>query len=155
DARSGCVYWTFEAEAGVRSAISIEPRVGDKYAAYFGDFKANVYAIDAGTGALLWKVRIDEHPAARVTGAPSLHSGRLYVPVSSVEAPPAQNPKYPCCSFRGSVVALESATGKRLWKSYTIPDPPKPTRKNSAGTQLQGPAGAAVWSAPTIDAKRN
>jgi polyvinyl alcohol dehydrogenase (cytochrome) len=52
-------------------------------------------------------------------------------------------------------VAVDTETGKQLWKSYTIPDPPKPTRINSAGVQLQGPSGAAVWTSPTIDTERN
>jgi hypothetical protein len=125
-----------------------------RYALYFGDTKANVYALDAPTGALLWQMQADTHPVARITGAPTLAGGRPYVPVSSVEEVPAQNLKYCCCTFRGSVVALDTKTGTQIWKSYTIPDPPKATRVNSTGAQLMGPAGAAVWSAPTIDLKR-
>src|ERR1700730_5629337 len=66
----------------------------------------------------------------------------------------AANPKYQCCTFRGSLAALDAATGKLIWKTYTIPDPPSVTRKNSAGTDMYGPSGAAVWSSPTIDVKR-
>ena len=149
DARSGCIYWTFKAAATVRTAISLDDRM-----AYFGDLKANVYAVDSATGKLVWQTQVDAHPAARITGAPALYGGRLYVPVSSVEEPPASNPKYPCCTFRGSVVALESASGKQIWKSYAIPDPPAKTRVTSAGAQLMGPAGAAIWSSPTIDVQR-
>jgi polyvinyl alcohol dehydrogenase (cytochrome) len=149
DARSGCIYWTFKADAAVRSAISLDGRL-----AFFGDLKANVYAVESATGRLVWQTHVETHAAARITGAPALYDGRLYVPVSSVEEPPPQNAQYPCCTFRGSVVALEASTGKQIWKSYTIPDPPGKTRINSAGAQLMGPAGAAVWSAPTVDAKR-
>jgi polyvinyl alcohol dehydrogenase (cytochrome) len=154
DARSGCVYWTFKAAATVRSAISLGPFAKGRHAAWFGDMKGNVYAIDADTGALLWKTQVEDHAYARITGAPKLHAGRLYVPVSSVEEVPAGNPKYPCCTFRGSVVALDAASGKQIWKTYMIPDPPKATKLNSAGAQLHGPAGAAVWSSPTLDLKR-
>jgi polyvinyl alcohol dehydrogenase (cytochrome) len=153
DAASGCVYWSFAAQGGVRTAITIA-RAGARYAAYFGDVKANVYAIDAETGAQLWMKNAESHPLARVTGAPILHDGRLYVPVASFEEGSGPNPKYECCTFRGSVVAYDAATGNQVWKSYTIPERPRPTKKNSVGTQLWGPAGAAVWSAPTIDAKR-
>jgi len=149
DARTGCIYWTFKAPATVRTAISLDGRL-----AYFGDLKANVYALESATGKLVWQIQVDTHPNARITGAPALYEGKLYVPVSSVEEPPAQSPQYPCCTFRGSVVALHSATGKQLWKSYVIPDPPVKTRVNSAGTQLMGPAGGAIWSAPTIDPSR-
>ena len=149
DARSGCISWTFKAAATVRTAISLDARL-----AYFGDLRANVYGVDSATGKLVWQAHVDTHPSARITGAPALYAGRVYVPVSSVEEPPAGNPQYSCCSFRGSVVALEAATGKQIWKSYTIPNPPAKTRVTSAGAQLMGPAGAAIWSAPTIDVRR-
>lgn len=154
DAKSGCEHWNFKAPTMVRTAIAIESTGQGRYALYFGDVKANVYALDAQTGNLLWQTQVDPHPYARVTGAPVLQNGRLFVPVSSVEEAPAGNVKYPCCTFRGSVVAIDTKTGKQLWKSYTIPDPPKATRVSAAGTQLSGPAGAAVWSAPTLDVKR-
>ena len=65
------------------------------------------------------------------------------------------DPRYPCCSFRGSVVALEATSGKRLWKTYSVAQTPGPTAKNSIGTQLHGPAGGAIWNTPTIDTRRN
>lgn len=154
DGATGCVYWSFQSSGGVRTAISIG-KTGAKYAVYFGDVKANVYAVDAETGAQLWKRSAESHPLARVTGAPALHNGRLYVPVASFEEGSGPNPRYECCTFRGSVVAYDASTGEQVWKTYTIPERPRPTTKNSIGTQLWGPAGAAVWSAPTIDAKRN
>jgi len=153
DAASGCVYWSFQAQGGVRTAITIG-KAGARYAAYFGDVKANVYAIDAETGAQIWTRNAESHPLARVTGAPALHDGRLYVPVASFEEGSGPNPKYECCTFRGSVVAYDAASGDQVWKTFTIPERPHPTKKNSVGTQMYGPAGAAVWSAPTIDAKR-
>jgi polyvinyl alcohol dehydrogenase (cytochrome) len=154
DAASGCVYWSFQSSGGVRTAISVG-KAGSKYAAYFGDVKANVYAVDAETGALLWRKSAESHPLARVTGAPILHDGRLYVPVASFEEGSGPNLKYECCTFRGSLVAYDATSGEQMWKSYTIPERPRPTKKNSVGTQLYGAAGAAVWSAPTIDSKRN
>lgn len=149
DAKSGCVYWTFQADATIRTAITV-----NQGRLYFGDLKAHAYAVNAMDGALLWKTKVDEHPLARVTGSPMLHDGRLYVPVSSVEEVAPASPKYLCCTFRGSLVALDASTGATHWKRYTIPAEPQPTNINSAGTQLYGPSGAAVWAAPTIDAKR-
>ena len=89
-----------------------------------------------------------------MTGSPVLYESRLYVPVSSVEEVAGGRPAYECCRFRGSVVALDAATGKVIWKSFAIPAEPRPTRKTPAGKQLWGPAGAAIWSSPTIDVKR-
>ena len=153
NAKTGCVYWTFKASATVRTAISLGA-LGTRTAAYFGDVKAYAYAVDAQDGELLWKTQVDDHPAARVTGAPKLYGGKLYVPVSSIEEVSAGNPKYACCKFRGSVVALDAATGKQLWKTYAIPDAPTANGKNTAGADKFGPAGAAIWSSPTIDTKR-
>jgi polyvinyl alcohol dehydrogenase (cytochrome) len=78
----------------------------------------------------------------------------LYAPVSSIEEAIGRSDKYECCKFRGSMVALDAYTGKLIWKTHTIAEEPKPFKKNSAGTQMYGPAGAAIWSAPTLDLKR-
>jgi polyvinyl alcohol dehydrogenase (cytochrome) len=155
DAKTGCVYWTLEVEAGIRSAITLDQRGNGQLVAYFGDQASNVYAVDAKVGTVLWKVEVDEHPHAAITAAPQLYNGRLYVPVSSREESQVGDPRYPCCSFRGSVVALDAATGMRLWKTYSVAQTPVPTVKNSIGTQLYGPAGGAIWNTPTIDTHRN
>ena len=156
DAKSGCIRWTFATEAVVRTAISVGPISGtEQFAVFFGDVRASVYAVNATTGALMWKTKVEDHPAARIVGAPTLYSGVLYVPVSSFEEATGSQPNYQCCTFRGSVVALDSATGRQIWKAYTIPEAPRPTNRNAIGTQLYGPAGAAVWSAPTIDVQHH
>jgi polyvinyl alcohol dehydrogenase (cytochrome) len=155
DAKSGCTIWTYSTEAAVRTAVSFGPISGtDQFAVFFGDVRANTYALNATTGALVWKTKVEDHPAARVTGTPSLFSGMLYVPVSSIEEATGSRPSYECCTFRGSVVALDAATGQQVWKAYTIAEAPHPTNKNAVGTQLQGPSGASVWSSPTIDVQR-
>ena len=150
DAATGCVHWSFEAEAGVRTAITVARITKTRSTAFFGDMKASVYAVDADTGELIWKVRVEDHPTARITGAPKLYEGRLYVPVASGEEGAGGNPRYPCCTFRGSVVALDAATGRQIWKTWVIPDVPVPT-----GPNRFGPAGGGVWSSPTIDPKRH
>src|SRR6185503_4245115 len=88
------------------------------------------------------------------TGTPVLYSGVLYVPISSIEELIGSKDSYECCTFRGSVVALDAASGSQIWKSYTISETPSPTTKNAIGTQLYGPSGASVWSSPTIDVRR-
>jgi polyvinyl alcohol dehydrogenase (cytochrome) len=158
DARTGCRYWRFAQPAPSRTTVSVGPLAKiapSGYAAYFGDTSAHVYAVDAATGALIWKTQVDSHPRAMLTGSPVLFKGRLYVPVSSYEEGVATLANYSCCTFRGSVVALDAATGKMLWQAFAIDAAPAPTGRNSAGTTMYGPAGAAVWSAPTIDARRS
>jgi polyvinyl alcohol dehydrogenase (cytochrome) len=150
DARTGCTYWTYTAMAGVRAA----PVIGGK-SVYFGDLRGNVYAVNVSTGALLWKTRADDHPMAVITGSPKLDAGRLYVPVSGRdESIAAINPSYECCTFRGSVVALDAATGKRIWQAYTVRDEPKVTGQNAKGTKTWGPSGAVPWSSPTLDLQK-
>jgi polyvinyl alcohol dehydrogenase (cytochrome) len=151
DAETGCTYWSFQADAGIRSAPTVVPVGNNRHAVYFGDIKANMYALDAVTGTVTWKKHVDEHKFARVTGAPTFHDGRLYVPVSSYEEAPAAQPTYECCTFRGSVVALDAATGNQVWKTFTIAEQPTQVGKTSTGTAQYAPAGASVWSAPTID----
>jgi polyvinyl alcohol dehydrogenase (cytochrome) len=154
DSKTGCVHWMFDARVGVRSAISIG-QGAQGWVAYFGDRRANAYALDAQTGRVLWKTNVEGHRTAVITGAPTLDGDVLYVPVASAEEVFGASANYPCCSFRGSVVALDAATGKIRWKGYTIPEEPHPVRTNAVGTQLLGPSGAAVWSSPTVDrAKR-
>ena len=43
-------------------------------------------------------------------------------------------PGHECCTFRGSVVALEAATGQQVWKTYTIDEAARPTKKNKEDT---------------------
>jgi polyvinyl alcohol dehydrogenase (cytochrome) len=157
DAARGCFYWTFAADAPVRTAIVLgeSSRASSGVLLYFGDLKANVYAIDAQTGTPVWKQQIDPHALARITGSPTLADGRLYVPVSGVgEEAQTGNPNYECCTFRGSVVSLDPHHGTVYWKSYTILQAPQPREKNARGVQLYAPAGASVWSAPTVDLAR-
>jgi polyvinyl alcohol dehydrogenase (cytochrome) len=159
DAASGCVYWSFQTDGAMRVAPSVASVKGPgatKFAVYFGDQKANMYALDADNGKLLWKVKVDEHPVAQITGAPTLYEGRLYVPMASAEERTGGlSVTYPCCTFRGTITALDAKTGKQIWKTYIIQDAPKPTTKSAKGVQHYGPAGGAVWAAPTVDTRHH
>jgi polyvinyl alcohol dehydrogenase (cytochrome) len=159
DARTGCIGWTFTAKSGVRTALvfgaSTEPAGGaGRFAVYFGDTGANVYALDAATGRELWSRQLDAHRHARITGSPTLDQGRLFVPVSSIEETAASQQGYECCTFRGSLNALDAASGQVLWRTFMVPEP-QPSGTNPAGVKLWGPAGVGIWSAPTVDHKRH
>ncbi|MDQ2776919.1 MAG: PQQ-binding-like beta-propeller repeat protein [Acidobacteriota bacterium] len=149
DARTGCLYWMYRAKALVRSSVVVGP---DKRA-YVGDLDANLYALDTETGKLIWQKKLDNQPFARITGTPKLYRGRLYVPIASQEENAGANPIYPCCKFRGNLVALETKTGAEVWRGYTSPEP-KPTTIGKNGVQFYGPSGAGIWSSPTVDLKR-
>ena len=154
--RDGCLAWTFKADGGVRAAVVIGAvKAGQPPTAFVADVRATVYALDAATGTLKWTRRLEEHPAARITGSPVLYQGRLFVPMSSIEEVTGSQPTYECCKFRGSVYAIDAATGGPVWQGYTVKERPTPQGKNARGVTLYGPSGAAVWSSPTIDPPTN
>ena len=159
DAASGCVRWEYRATAEVRTPVLVTPwkdAHGEPQTplAVFGDIVGRVYALDALTGKTKWKRKVEDHPATTLTGSPVFHGGRLYVPVSSLEEA-ATDPAYPCCTFRGSVVALAADTGRVIWKTYTIDQKPKRVGISPSGRPIFAPSGAAVWNSPTLDLKRN
>jgi polyvinyl alcohol dehydrogenase (cytochrome) len=120
--RTSPAYWEGEIVAG-DGAIEISTTSG-----------ANVFAADAATGAKRWSTQVDSDPASFITGSPVISNGIIYVGVSSRNEIQSSQP-----TFRGSVVALDAATGKILWKTYTVP---------------QGYTGGAVWNSnPVVDAK--
>ena len=158
DRETGCARWTFTAATEIRTGIVITPwEAGDASAkpiAYFADLIGNVYAVDARNGELVWRDRPNEHPNTSLTGTPVLHEGKLYVPISSLEEGVATNSDYPCCTFRGSMMAYDAADGSHIWQTYTIGEPVE-TGVNSAGAKMYGPSGVAIWNSPAIDVKRN
>ena len=159
DLQSGCARWTSNVGAEVRTGIVVEswpegtipersPRL------YFGDLLGRAYGMDALTGEVLWRTRVDDHPTATITGTPLLHDGTLYVPVSSLEVTTAANPAYPCCTFRGSLLAIDAASGKVKWRHYSVDQPAAEQGKTSVNTAIMGPSGAGVWTSPTLDPQR-
>lgn len=154
DAQRGCQWWRATVDGPVRtSAVVLTDTRGAAQLLFVGDATGRVRALDARTGATRWTVRVDDHPTAIVTGTPQLHDGVLYVGVSSYESAMPLQPSYACCTFRGSVVALDAQTGAQRWKTHTIDTPLITTGKSKSNADVRGPAGAAVWSTPTIDVK--
>lgn len=157
-AATGCVYWSYRADAQIRTAALIAPirHAGHLLdAVFYGDKRANVYALDARTGALLWRRNLSPRLLSHITGAPVFYAGRLYVGLAGSEELVSSDPHYPCCTYRGSLWALDANTGRVIWRTFTIPEEPKPTRRNSIGTQLWAPAGASIWDAVTIDPQQH
>jgi polyvinyl alcohol dehydrogenase (cytochrome) len=149
DARSGCAYWAFEAEGRVRSNVAVAEGI-----VTFADLLANVYALDARMGKLLWRQRAETQSTARITGSVTVHNGHVYVPVSAIQEGLGMLPELSCCTFKGSVVAYELKTGKRVWQTYMIEQPLRYLGKNSKGANRYGPSGVPIFGAPTVDAKR-
>jgi polyvinyl alcohol dehydrogenase (cytochrome) len=152
-ADTGCLQWTFQANGPIRSALVAAPS-GGRHLLLFGDLTGWFYALDASTGQQVWRQRPDEHEAVRLSAPPVVHDGIAYIGVASWEESRSLNPEYPCCNFRGSVVAMRVRDGSIVWKTPTVATPAAPTGKTSAGTPTFGPSGAAIWGAPTLDLKR-
>jgi polyvinyl alcohol dehydrogenase (cytochrome) len=157
DTQTGCVYWSFKAKAGVRTAMTlaqIAAGTGHIQAVFFGDLQGTVYAVDARRGHILWSRHVAERPTQRVTAAPTYYQGRLYVPISSWEEIGASVLTYQCCRSVGAVASLDANSGRVVWKTPVIPGPPRPLFRNEQGVQQWGPAGGSVWNSPTIDPQR-
>ena len=159
DAKTGCTHWSYHAQAGIRTALSVAPYKPANgpagFAVFFADGTGSAYAVDAATGREIWTRKLDSHPYAKATGSVTVHDGRVYVPLAGVgEEGQGGGGTYECCTFRGSVTALNANTGAVIWKAYTIADEPKPRGKNPKGITAWGPAGGGIWAAPTVDAKR-
>ena len=148
NASSGCIQWVFQATGPVRTAMLVAP-LGTQHALLFGDAIGWFYAVEAETGKLLWKKRPEQHEATRLTAAPVVYQGNVFVSTASWEETRTTIPDYKCCTFRGSVTALRIKDGSQVWKTFMIPEKPSQTGKNQ-----WGPSGAGVWSAPTLDSKR-
>jgi polyvinyl alcohol dehydrogenase (cytochrome) len=123
---------------------------------------ANVLAVNARTGDLLWKTTVDTDPAAVITANPVVAGGKLIVGVSSNEEGVAAGfyGPYACCTFRGKVLALDPTTGGILWSTYTVPSSTNPVADSNAACTgsffPQGPTGCdytggAVWDTPAVD----
>jgi polyvinyl alcohol dehydrogenase (cytochrome) len=149
DTQRGCAYWTFRTEGRVRSNVAIENGL-----LVVGDLLANVYALDASTGRLLWQRRVDSSPAARITGNVTLHGGLAYIPLSGLEEVWSMRGDVPCCNFSGSVIALDVSTGEEKWKTAMIDQPLRFLGKTPNGINRYGPAGVMVWSGISTDDKR-
>jgi polyvinyl alcohol dehydrogenase (cytochrome) len=159
DARTGCTYWSFHAQAGVRTAITVAPYQAaggqTRLALFFADVSATAYAVDAETGQEIWHRQVDDHPYAKSTGSVAVSGGRVYLGTTGVgEEGQGGGAHYPCCTFRGSVSSLDANTGAVVWKTYVIEQEPQPRGKSREGVQLWGPAGAGIWSTPTVDPGR-
>ena len=105
---------------------------------------AYLLAINIDDGSLKWKTQLDTHPLAIATESPVVYRGVIYMGVASLEEGAAANPSYPCCSFQGSMLAVNAASGAVIWKTYT-----------TSGTSLPadpalGYTGNSVWASSAV-----
>lgn len=104
---------------------------------FIGDGGGYLHSIDRSTGALQWSTLLDPHPNVHLYSSPVAVGDLVIIGVASVELaiPKADY------TFRGSVVALDTATGEEVWRTYVTDD------------DVSG-AGGSVWSSAAVDAAR-
>jgi polyvinyl alcohol dehydrogenase (cytochrome) len=151
---SGCRMWLFEADAALRGAVSVVTLPSGGLGVAFSDVTSTVYLLDASTGALQWRTRAGTHPYAAVTGSIAVAESLLLVPMSSGEALAAADPRYPCCSSSGELVALDLRDGSETWRFRTVGDSAREVARTAVGTPVLAPSGAPIWSSPTVDLRR-
>ena len=154
ESSTGCVRWTFEADAAVRGAVLVGEGADGRAVAYFVDYRTSAYALRVTDGTVLWKTRVGWHPEANNTGSPTLAGDKLIVPISSMEVVRGGDPTYECCTSSGAVAAVDVTTGDVVWYHRVIPDDAVEVGVNAQGTRILAPAGAPVWSSPTVDLER-
>jgi polyvinyl alcohol dehydrogenase (cytochrome) len=156
DTKTGCVHWVVSDLVARTTPIVIKSAISPSgWLTIVGQSNRIVRAFDAQTGQEIWKSpMLEPHPVSVLTGSPVVFDDKLIVPISSIEEAAAMSKGYACCTFRGAVAALDLKTGKLLWKTPMITEPTQVIREKDTGQKVQGPAGAAVWSAPSIDRKR-
>lgn len=170
NAKNGHLIWeqqisTYDGEAGQVSrnsplVVGNELILGDN-AGSAQSGGAHLFAVNRKTGALLWSQQVDTNPAAVITSNPVAVGKEVVVGVASNEEADAESASYPCCSFRGAVIAVNAKTGKLLWKTYTVPSNTGTNSDSNTPCASPDPAagcgytGGAVWGTPTIDTQTN
>lgn len=96
---------------------------------------AYLLAINTSDGSLRWKTQLDPSPLSVDTSSPVVFNGVIYLGVASTEEGAAASPAYPCCTSRGSVLAIREASGTIIWKHYTVP---------------AGYSGGSVWGSTLV-----
>jgi polyvinyl alcohol dehydrogenase (cytochrome) len=136
----GGVLWTTPVQAPVSASALVQAN-----RVIFGDQGGFIYGLDRASGAIQWQIRPNDHPYAAIFGSPVPVGSSFVLGISSNEEFATEDPTYPCCTFRGSVVKVDSLTGNVLWQTYLISD----------ADYARGASGATVFSSPTYDADLN
>lgn len=174
DAKTGALKWRYDPRIarrnfapgmlGVEGATRTGPTVigsmnrGPAYykgKVYEGLLDGRLIALDAATGKLAWEVQtINPNSDYSITGAPRVIAGRVFIGNGGADY-----------GMRGYVSAYDAATGKFLWRFYTVPgDPSKPfeneamaraakTWKGNVWYKLGG--GGTVWDSMAYDPELN
>ena len=149
DARSGRQIWHYsrprtqgvigDAGAGVNRGVAL---AGDRVFVVTDD--ARLLALHRATGQLLWDtVMADFREHYGATGAPLVVGDLVISGVSGGDE-----------GVRGFVAAFDTATGKEVWRFWTVPAPGEPGSETWKGKAIHRPC-AATWLTGSYDASRD
>jgi polyvinyl alcohol dehydrogenase (cytochrome) len=96
-------------------------------AVFVGGGDNNLYALDANSGAVLWKTPLGSSAAYFLYSSPAVYNGFVYIGISAAED---------CLHVLGQMVQVDASTGITQHTFNTVPT---------------GCLGGSVWTSPTID----
>lgn len=144
DARTGAVVWSYSRrlpEVAAHCTVMTNRGVallGDRV--FLGTLDTHLVALDARSGSVQWDVAVDDYKKGfSITHAPLAIDGKIIVGVTAGE-----------CALEGFVDAYDAATGKRLWRIWTIPRDGDPARKTWVGNSAEF-GGGPTWMTGTYD----
>ncbi len=106
---------------------------------------ARVIATDKETGKVVWETNVADQPALRITGAPLAVKDKILMGAAASGS-----------GIRDWLAALDAATGRLVWRSYTIPAPGEPGSESwKDGKNAWQTGGGAIWVTGTYDPQTN
>jgi len=146
DARTGRPLWKYTRQLpDVASHCTVMTNrgfglLGDRL--YMATLDTHLVALDAKSGHVIWDIEVDDYKKGfSITHAPLAIDGKIIVGVTSGE-----------CALTGFVDAYDAATGKKLWRVHSTPQPGDPQRKTWAPETSADYGGAPTWTTGTYDA---
>jgi alcohol dehydrogenase (cytochrome c) len=130
-----------------------EKQANNRGAAFWGNlvispanWPARIIATDKETGKVVWETNVSFGEAQlRITAAPLAIKDKIMIGASGGDS-----------GVRDWVASLDAATGKVLWRKFTIPAPGEPGSETWKGTNnAWQTGGAAVWVTGTYDPDTN
>ena len=145
DGRTGQVIWKYTRRLpAVASHCTVMTNrglavLGDRL--FLATLDMHLIAFDAKSGNIIWDVEQDDYrKGISNTHAPLAIDGKIIVGVTAGE-----------CALTGFVDAFDAATGKKLWRTYTTPQPGDPNRKTWVPESAADFGGAPTWMTGTYD----
>lgn len=154
DRHTGCISDHTKVFSGIRSAITVVTLSSGKKLLVFADSVATIFAVDPENLEIVWQQPARLFETSVITGSITYHNNKLFVPLSSYEVAVSGSPTHICCTSHGGVIALDAANGRELWQWHATPEATL-QGLNADGQEQYGPSGAAVWTTPAVDEKRN